>query len=255
MKKIVLSTLVLAGLTITSCNNDDNVADNTSAAEYLPAKMSLSIDGESNGYDFMYDAQNRLVKVTETADVDTGSFKFSSNTTYSFEYTGNEISKVVETDYTNFNGSETNANTVYTFAKSGNTITLNYSRTSNGETSEGSESIQINDQGYLLNTEWEVYTYNAAGNLTELAGDEYRTVYEYDTKNGFLKNIKTPRWVMDYFLDFESFYVNNATKVSYTDDESPEDNEEYNVTYEYNAANYPTKMMVSGSTMTIQYNK
>nr|WP_297308875.1 hypothetical protein [uncultured Flavobacterium sp.] len=80
------------------------------------------------------------------------------------------------------------------------------------------------------------------GNLVKLEEEYSNETFEYDNKNGILKNVKTPQWAI-YLLQegLHTFYLNNVIKSSY-------ENTRYNdsgiseMIYEYNTANYPVKI-------------
>lgn len=247
MKKLALSAFVVAGFMITSCDkNDDNTTPQNSDTSYLPVKIN-DADGI---YSFKYDAQNRMIEMksgdSETAYILT-----------TFTYSGDQLTAIKETEVApGYTGTE---DYVFTYQNNKVTAKVTYTNSSGGN-GNMTDILTIDGNGRLTNYEEGSAVYDAKGNLTKIQSpyDEY--TFEYDTKNGIFKNIKTPQWVFVYVLDAHFMHiVNNAVKVSYKD---LEENQTYSeaISYIYNAADYPTKMIMVDEdndtyTAVIQYNK
>src|SRR5690554_2629951 len=249
MKKVILSAFVLAGILFTSCDkNDDDTSGNNEA---VPAKMS----SEDSNIEFSYDNQNRLIKLTDVSEGTHGQITYSYSTIAELEYNGEELTKITEVYNSTYNGNQTSSTTEYTFSKSNNTITVYYKMVDDGSTYTGSESLQIDEKGYLITNEDYLYFYNSKGNIVKISDEDTESLFEYDDKNGIFKNVKTPQWILEHFFDIGVFFINNPVKYTYKDVEYPEDNETVSINYRYNASGYPIKMNAPEQTSTIQYNK
>lgn len=249
MKKIVLSAFVLAGLMFTSCDkSDDETSGNN---EVVPVKMS----SEDSNMELSYDDQNRLVKLSDTSEGTHGQMTYSYSSVSELEYSGEELTKITEVYNSIYNENQTSSTTEYTFSKSNNTITVYYKMVDDGSTYTGSESLQIDEKGYLITNEDYLYFYNSKGNIVKISDEDTESLFEYDDKNGIFKNVKTPQWVLEHFFDIGVFFINNPVKYTYKDVEYPEDNETVSINYQYNASGYPIKMNAPEQTSTIQYNK
>src|SRR5690606_30623044 len=219
----------------------------------LPTKITFNADGSNSTTDYTYDNQSRLTKLVEEYDDDG---IHSSVWTVNLEYNGSELVKVTDNEKSIYNGNENTNSTIFTFEKNANTITVNKESTWNGQTHNDTEIIKINDKGQLLADEYYTYTYDTKGNMIKYEGDEETTTLEYDDKNGAFKNSKTPQWVFEYFLYQGMYHVNNPVKTTYTDEDFPEDNEEFNIEYQYNSGGFPIQAETDyGATMKFQYNK
>ncbi len=251
MKKIFLSAFILGSLTFTSCdkNDDDNQQEEVGI---LPTKIMLNEDDSNTTTDYTYDNENRLIKFVEEYNEDGD---YSSMWTVNLEYNGSELVKVTDNNKYISNGNENTNSTIFTFEKNGNTITVNKESSWNGQTNNNTEIIKINDKGQLLADEYYTYTYDTKGNMIKYVGDEETATFVYDNKNGAFKNSKTPQWVFEYFLYQGTFHVNNPVKMTYSDEEFPEDNEEVNIEYQYNSGNFPIQAETDyGATLIFQYN-
>ncbi len=247
MKKLVLSAFILAGFMITSCEkNDDNTIPQTTESSYLPVKIN-DTDGI---YSFKYDNQNRLTEMKSS----------DSETAYiltTFTYEGDRLTAVKEQEVTpGYSGTE---DYVFTYQNNKVTVKVTYTNSSGGN-GNMTDVFTIDGSGRLINYDGTTAVYDANGNLIKMTNSYEEYTFEYDTKNGIFKNVKTPQWVFIYVLDNHFMHkVNNAVKFGYKD---LEENETYSqtVSYIYNAADYPTKMISVDEdndtyTAIIQYNK
>jgi YD repeat-containing protein len=99
---------------------------------------------------------------------------------------------------------------------------------------------------YTTNPATTTYTTKVAGKTTE------ETTYTHDNKNGIFKNIQHTNLMPTYFDPlFFHCHTNNITSITTTNQTTT------NITYQYNAENYPTKATITkGKTteeMTITY--
>lgn len=247
MKKLALSAFLLAGFMITSCDKtDDNTTPQNTDSSYLPVKIN-DADGI---YSFKYDAQNRMIEMksgdSETAYILT-----------TFTYSGDQLTAVKEKEVApSYTGTED-----YVFTYQNNKVSAKVTYTnSNGANGSMTDVFTVDGSGRITNYDGTNAVYDANGNLTKMTNSYEEYTFEYDTKNGIFKNVKTPQWVFVYVLDDHFMYkVNNPIKVGYKD---LEENQTYSqaISYTYNAADYPTKMIVvdednDNYTAIIQYNK
>jgi len=237
MKKILLSALMLSTLAFVSCNDSDDNPGVQDTGVYLPTKI------ESTEYiqTFVYDSENRLIESKEIDD--DGSY----TNQVTFEYVNDKLVSAKEIT-TEVGDAQTYVSTEdYTFSYQDNRVTITEVYTSNWGSSTNTAVITIDANGKLISGDNLITTYDANGNLTELVEEDVVKTFEYDAKNGVLKNVKTPQWVFYVVLgDWYYFNVNNITKMTW---DNAADNELNfsNITYEYNSANYPVKMNVAGS--------
>ncbi|UUV22667.1 hypothetical protein [Paenimyroides aestuarii] len=223
MKKLMLSLLLLAGFAFTSCEKDQE-EEATTTAVYLPEK----IYGESGPVTFNYDSQNRITQVKE------GGTHYSITTT--INYTGDAVTSAKVEEVTTENTYTTN----YSFTYQGNNVMISY-----GDDTEPTDAFTIDDKGRLITYEGGSISYDVAGNIKKVNNpfDEY--AFEYDTKNGVFKNVKTPHWLYMYLFEEHSLYlVNNCVKIDYKDLESSETSIQ-TIAYAYNSDNFPEKILFS----------
>lgn len=174
-----------------------------------------------------------------------------------FTYNGDQLTAVKETEIApGYTGTED-----YVFTYQNNNVTAKVTYTnSNGANGNMTDVLTVDGNGRLMNYDGTNAVYDASGNLTKMTNSYEEYTFEYDTKNGIFKNVKTPQWAFVYVLDDHFMYkANNAVKVTYKD---LEENQTYSqaISYTYNAADYPTKMVAvdednDAYTATIQYNK
>ena len=250
MKKILLSALMLSTLAFVSCNDSDDNSGVQDTRIYLPTKI------ESTEYiqTFVYDSENRLIESKEIDD--DGSY----TNQVTFEYVNDKLVSAKEIT-TEVGDAQTYVSTEdYTFSYQDNRVTITEVYTSNWGSSTNTAVITINANGKLISGDDLIATYDANGNLTELVEEDVVKTFEYDAKNGVLKNVKTPQWVLHVVLqDLYQFKFNNAVKLVDVDSDE-EDQEITNISYQYNSANYPIKMNVSDSenfldSITVEYLK
>lgn len=247
MKKLILSAFVLSGLLITSCDkNDDNTAKDNESVDiskmYLPSKITAG-DYTTN---FTYNNKGQLTAIDE-----------SDGFSYSFKYEGDKL--------VGFEEGDSESKTTYTFTQIGDMITLNFVSEYKGEKQEGMNQLKVDSKGNLLQDEFFIYTYDAAGNNTKTTDEDEEGVatMSYDTKNGFLKNVNLPKWVVNYLLGLHTNVVNNIVKFDFVSAEYPEDNNSGTMVYEYNNDGYPTKLTATSvsdsgnekENLTIEYTK
>ena len=247
MKKLALFAFTIAGFIFSSCEkNDNDTTPQNSDNSYLPVK----INDFGDIYSFKYEAQNRLIEM-KSGDSET------SYILTTFTYTANKLTAVKEIEVApDYSGTE---DYVFTYQNNKVTAKVTYTNSSGGN-GDSTDVLTIDGNGRLTNYEEGNAIYDTKGNLIKIQSpyDEY--TFEYDTKNGIFKNVKTPQWVFVYVLDSHFMHiVNNAVKTEYKD---LEENQTYSqtMTYNYNAADYPTKMSFVDEdndtyTATIQYNK
>ncbi|MBA5791994.1 hypothetical protein H1R17_03695 [Flavobacterium sp. xlx-214] len=246
MKKIILSAIVLASISLTSCKDDDDKKTDEGTVDiskmYLPLKM-VADDYTTN---FTYNNKGQVTKIVE-----------SDGFEYSFKYNDNQLVEVVEID----TSTSTASTTTYTYKQNGNTITLNSVYEYNGSKNEDSETLTLDAKGNLIDDEYFTYSYDANGNITQMA-NKYgeKATFTYDAKNGVFKNLNLPKWVTSYIIDYKPNMVNNAVTIKFESEEDPEDNDSGTIKYDYNADGYPVKMIVDSVvegnfTQTIEYTK
>ena len=249
MKKIVLSAFVLAGMLFTSCDkNDDDIVENN---DVVPVKMS----SKDSNMELSYDDQNRLVKLSDTSEGTYGQVTYSYSSVSELEYSGEELTKITEVYNSTYNENQSSSTTEYTFSKSNNIITVYYKTIEDGSTYTGSENLVIDEKKYLVTNEDYTYFYNTQGNIVKMSDGDTESLFEFDDKNGVFKNVKTPQWVLEHFFGMGMFFINNPVKYTYTDENFPEENESFSISYQYNTAGYPIKMSIPDQESTIQYNK
>lgn len=243
MKKLVLSAFLLAGFMFTSCDKND---DNTTVEEgtvdvskmYLPSKITA----DDYTTIFTYNNKAQLTKIVE-----------SDGYEYTFSYSGDQLVEATAI--------ESNIKTFYTFSQAGTKLTVNMKAEINGQTHNDTEILTLDSKGNLLNDGYFNYTYDANGNITKMKSDDSEEiVLKYDDKNGIYKNVKLPQWVFAYIMSEQLNIVNNVVDIDYEDSEFPEDNFTGTVTYNYNADNYPVKMVAKSTleddfSQTIEYTK
>lgn len=223
MKKIIVATLIFVGFTFTSCEKDKEDEQTTNAI-YLPAK----IYGDSGPVTFKYDDKNRIAEMKQ------GDSDYTITTT--LNYTGDLVTsaKVQEITIENTYTSD------YTFTYQGNNVMISYD-----DDPEPVDTFTIDAKGKLIGYNGGSISYDASGNIKKVINPDDEYTFEYDTKNGVFKNVKTPQWLYVYLLDDYFFYlVNNCVKIDYKDLESSETNIQ-TVTYTYNADNFPEKILFS----------
>lgn len=243
MKKLVLSALVLAGLMLTSCDkNDDNNTTEEGTVDlskmYLPSKIVSDLGTTV----YTYNNKAQLTKIAE-----------SDGYEYTFTYSGDQLVEATAT--------ENDIKTFYTFSQAGTKLTVNMKAEFNGQTHNDTQILTLDSKGNLLNDGDFNYTYDANGNITKMKSDDSEeVVFKYDDKNGIYKNVKLPQWVFAYIVSEQINLVNNVVNIDSKDSDFPEDNFTATVSYNYNADNYPVKMVGKSTleddfTQTIEYTK
>jgi len=223
MKKIIFATLIFVGFAFTSCEKDKE-DELTTNAIYLPAK----IYGDSGPVTFKYDDKNRITEMKQ------GDSDYTITTI--LNYTGDLVTSAKVEEVT----TENTYTSDYTFTYQGNNVLISYD-----DNPEPVDAFTIDAKGRLVGYDGGSITYDTAGNIEKVTSpyDEYS--FEYDTKNGIFKNVKTPQWLYVFFLDDYFFYlVNNCVKIDYKDLESSETNNQ-TINYTYNTDNFPEKILFS----------
>jgi len=223
MKKIIFATLIFVGFAFTSCEKDKE-DELTTNAIYLPSK----IYGDSGPVTFKYDDKNRITEMKQ------GDSDYTITTI--LNYTGDLVTSAKVEEVT----TENTYTSDYTFTYQGNNVLISYD-----DNPEPVDAFTIDAKGRLVGYDGGSITYDTAGNIEKVTSpyDEYS--FEYDTKNGIFKNVKTPQWLYVFFLDDYFFYlVNNCVKIDYKDLESSETNNQ-TINYTYNTDNFPEKILFS----------
>ena len=223
MKKIIFATLIFVGFAFTSCEKDKEDEQTTNAI-YLPSK----IYGDSGPVTFKYDDKNRITEMKQ------GDSDYTITTI--LNYTGDLVTSAKVEEVT----TENTYTSDYTFTYQGNNVLISYD-----DNPEPVDAFTIDAKGRLVGYDGGSITYDTAGNIEKVTSpyDEYS--FEYDTKNGIFKNVKTPQWLYVFFLDDYFFYlVNNCVKIDYKDLESSETDTQ-TINYTYNADNFPEKILFS----------
>lgn len=225
MKKIIFATLLFVGFAFTSCDKEkEEQEDQATNAIYLPSK----IYGDSGPVTFKYDDRNRITEMKQ------GDSDYTITTT--LNYTGDLVTSAKVQELTTDNTYTSD----YTFTYQGNNVLISYDNDP-----EPVEAFTIDAKGKLIGYDSGSISYDTAGNIKKVTSpyDEYS--FEYDTKNGIFKNVKTPQWLFVYLLDDYFFYlVNNCVKIDYKDLESSETDTQ-TITYTYNTDNFPEKILFS----------
>jgi len=235
MKKIIFATLLFVGFAFTSCEKDKE-EEKTTDAIYLPAK----IYGDSGPVTFKYDNKDRITEVKE------GDSDYTITTT--FMYDNDVLSGAKVQEITTENTYTTN----YTFTYQGNEVMVSFD-----DEQEPTTIFTIDDKGRLIGYDGGSILYDTVGNLKNVTNPDDEYTFEYDTKNGVFKNVKTPHWVYVYLLDDYFFYlVNNCVKIDYKNLESSETNTQ-TLTYTYNTDNFPQRILFSNEDyyIKIEYTK
>ena len=251
MKKILLSALIFSTLAFVSCNDsDDNNTGVDTSGIYLPTKF----ESEENVQTFVYDSENRLI---ESKDIEDDG---SRTNIVTFVYTNGQLVSAKEVT-TEVGNDQTYVSTEdYTFTYQNNEVTVVNVYTSNSSNSTQTSVYTIDSNGKLQSGNGLTVTYDSKGNVTKLVEDDFENTYTYDNQNGMFKNVNTPQWAFYLVLEeFHIFDINNVTKLTYKDSEDAEEDFS-NISYQYNSANYPVKMNVTGSddfsnSVTIEYIK
>ncbi|WCM41481.1 hypothetical protein MG290_11035 [Flavobacterium sp. CBA20B-1] len=221
MKKIILATLLAGCFTFNSCDKEKELTTN---AVYLPAK----IYGDSGPVTFKYDDKNRIVEMKE------GDSNYTITTT--LNYTGDLVTSAKVEEITTENTYTTN----YMFTYEGGKVLISYN-----DDPEPVDVFSIDDKGKLIGYDGGSISYDNIGNIKKVTNPYEEYTFEYDTKNGVFKNVKTPQWVYVYLLDDYFLYmVNNGVKIEYKDLESSENHTQI-IDYTYNADHFPEKIMFS----------
>ncbi|WKW46187.1 hypothetical protein P3875_10420 [Myroides sp. JBRI-B21084] len=225
MKKLVAVTLLIFGFAVTSCTDDDAQQPTPASGTYLPSK----IYGDDGEITFKYDDKNRLIEVKESE----GDYTFTKTFTYTGEQlTAAKFSEVSQQEVFDY---------LYTFTYQSNKVISSYYDSRFPETVYTDEVV-IDAKGNVVFLWDNNYFTNAAGNISKISNSLEETLFEYDSKNGIFKNVKTPQWALVYLTDdFSLNIANNCIKEDYTYFETNE-NEVFNRVYEYNADQYPVKI-------------
>ncbi|KAA5531913.1 hypothetical protein [Paenimyroides baculatum] len=196
----------------------------TTNAIYLPSK----IYGDSGPVTFKYDDKNRITEMKQ------GDSDYTITTT--LNYTGDLVTSAKVEEVT----TENTYTSDYTFTYQGNNVLISYD-----DNPEPVDAFTIDAKGRLVGYDGGSITYDTAGNIKKVTSpyDEYS--FEYDTKNGVFKNVKTPQWLYVFLLDDYFFYlVNNSINIDYKDLESSETDTQ-TINYTYNTYNFPEKILFS----------
>lgn len=225
MKKIIFATLLFVGFAFTSCDKDkEEQEDQTTNVIYLPSK----IYGDSGPVTFKYDDKNRITEMKQ------GDSDYTITTT--LNYTGDLVTSAKVQEVT----TENTYTSDYTFTYQGNNVLISYDNDP-----EPVDAFTIDAKGRLIGYDGGSITYDTAGNIKKVTSPYDIYSFEYDTKNGIFKNVKTPHWLYVYLLDDYFFYlVNNCVKIDFKDLESSETDTQ-TITYTYNPDNFPEKILFS----------
>ena len=212
--------------------------------------MPVKISHPDYIFNFKYDTENRLIEI-KTVDSEIVSVVTS------LTYKGDKLTSVKEKKIT----PDFESNLDYIFSYQNNKVTAKLTYTdSNGDTENETDILEIDEKGHLISYDEADAVYDINGNLNKLINSEEEYKFEYDTKNGIFRNVKTQHWIFIYILNNHYTYkVNNVVKINYKDLQK---NNTFSqpVSYTYNAAAYPTKIIIvdtannSTYTSTIQYN-
>lgn len=243
MKFYFLTLITLVSFSLVSCNEDDNNGNGQGDAVYLPdviinKSLQEGYDGVATLY-FRYDKQNRLIHIIQAM----GEATAETGDTLSFNYDSQgRLSYVVSADTTKF-------------TYGGNKVFC-VNRTEDGYLKD---TLELGNNGELLKLynadEVYNYEYDAKGNLNKYNVKDingnliHTTTLTYDNKNGLFKNIKTPSWFFIREQAFPLCFVNNTLQ-------EVNDSVIDTFTCEYNDAEYPTSVEVSGSSkfiLTVEY--
>lgn len=250
MKKILLSALMFSTLAFVSCNNSDDNSVNQDSGIYLPTKF----ESDENVQTFIYDSENRLI---ESKDIEDDGSRINVVT---FVYANGQLVSAKEVT-TEAGNDQTYVSTEdYTFTYQNNEVTVVNVYTSNWSNNTQTSIYTIDANGKLQTGNGVFVTYDSRGNITKLVEGDVEYTYTFDDKNGMFKNVNSPQWAFYLLLEgLHIFDINNATKLIYKDSEDAEGGFS-NITYQYNSANYPVKMNITGSdnfsnSITIEYLK
>lgn len=221
MKKLFYLAVLTAGFSLVSCSSDDDNTSNTStSARLLPKLIENTYYDTNTGAttgtskrEFTYDG-NKLKTIKETDEDGYESIE-------TFTYTGNNITSISEEGYvTNYQYVD---NLLKKISSPNNT---NYSENFTYE----NNSIKVyNAANSLIQT---ITVSN--GNIMEVKD---RSTCEYDTKNGFMKDVTGWDKIFYTYSDIGegSNYTNNVIKIT-------ESSDVYTTEIQYNSNNYPTIM-------------
>ena len=226
-KKIlsVFFSIVLL-LCIAACSDDNDPA-------YYKVPVKLEYE---NGYsiNYEYDDKLHLIKM-EYKDVE-NNIVISSDMTYDMQGRVSHI-KVADTSVEE-----------YEFTYDGNKISVNQlnSYTQTIETNNKGQLVRIS--GYEDPGQEFRYLYDSRGNINEEAsynnGEFIRkSIYLYDSKNGYSRNINSPVWI-SYYNGLDMLLpgkVNNEINESEYKAKDSGIQEITKATYEYDEENYPIK--------------
>jgi len=165
-----------------------------------PEKLAERIAAPYSSSSYEYDDQNRIVKKHEYGKMDV--------TTTTITYNGNDIVKTVTVYKDDYSGEESIVDTK-NFTRNGNKIYT------------GSETITLNNDGYIIICEWEDNTYRHYsyhdGNvikITDTTGDYREDFYEYDNKVSPFYHCNTPKWYL-VWSGISYGLVNNIIRDNY----------------------------------------
>ncbi|MFL9485407.1 hypothetical protein ACI6Q2_21675 [Chitinophagaceae bacterium LWZ2-11] len=165
------------------------------AKKETPAAILLSkanVDDKSYAL-YNYDAQSRLVAITEYSEL------FGTGVTIKDSIVYNE--KGDPTEFIRYKEDDTTVN--------------KFKYGSAGITCDDSIKIKINEQQYLvqmpLGDEDFNFEYDKAGNLQKAVGKSFAMEYSNDDKNGFFKNCTTPKW----FLKWLAYNVHSGVDLNF----------------------------------------
>ena len=233
MKK-TLFTLAIAVATLASCTSDDSGNSTPPAGStgtLLKQVIDTYEDGSTSTYDFTYDGNKLTSWVIDagTADVETITYTYTNGLLTAVDTdlidAVDDNSKVVTYDASNKLLSITKTSSV------GGVTQTNYVYNANG-------TITANEGGVATTT----YTI-LNGNIVEEAFvsgvDNETRVVDFDTKNGFFKNIHQTE-TLSLLNDIYTVYntANNETSITVTGTNVFSD-ETYTVSYTYSSNDYP----------------
>lgn len=252
MNKIKILFLFIIGATLTfaSCNKDDDDdggGDTTPKTCYVV--KSTSDDGSYT--QITYNAENKVIKTEEfdasgNSDDNYSIYTYSSGKLTKMEATvGGSIETKMELTY---NTEDLPINVDLYQDQGAGLLKLGFFEYTYSGTKIKNMSMNFEVLGQMMVVSKSEFTYSG-DNISlvkkyELGGTlslelVSTTAYDYDDKKNPMKNIG-----LDYFMGEVQFIsINNYTEMTVKDASSSIMQEEsYNITYEYNSDNYPTKI-------------
>lgn len=244
MKKLILSAFVIAAISLTSCNNDDNIGggDIDSTKLHLPKKLT----SEGFSATFTYDSKGQIIKLVEDLS-DAG------QTTYTLTYNNDKIAKVEKVTTGEYASTES---FVFTYVNA-TQVKAELTATFGSETYSDTQTLVLDAKGNLITNGETTYTYTNSNVLTE-KWDSATIIYTYDNKAGVFSQVKTAPFVLNYvFQDYYTNISNNVITEKYVDNDDNYE-ESYAYTYKYNDKGFPIELNNTDDsghfyTATIQY--